>query len=43
MFFRPRHLVFPVDTPCALILDAQGPVLAGDGSEYSLKDRKSVV
>ena len=37
MFFRLRHMIFPVDKACTLALEAQGPVAVNAGDAYSLK------
>ena len=37
MFFRLRHLIFPVGRACTLILDAQGPVAVNESDYYALE------
>ncbi len=37
MYFRLRHLVFPVDTACSLVLEAQGPVVVREEDGYTLR------
>lgn len=37
MFFKPRHIIFPANTACTLILEPQGPVTLGAEGEFSLK------
>lgn len=37
MFFQPKHIIFPVDTPCDITLNAVGPVAVSAQDVYELR------